>query len=162
IATPGTYTLSETGTNFLSGANSTRFQVQPLLVQSFAPTPTGFTVIFNEAFDPSTLNLYDAVSAGFGAADATLVGNTTAAVKGFLIVTATNPGLIFIKTGFLLAADAFHNTVANALLKNDTYTVTLRSATSGFKDANGVLLNSNGGNYTTTFTFTNAAVVLSV
>ena len=83
---------------------------------------------FNEPFTPGTLNLYDAATANNGPADVTLVGATTGAVKGSLLIDPTNTQITFIKTGYILAGDPFHNTVANSLLKNDTYTVTLRSA----------------------------------
>jgi len=152
LNTPGTYTLSESSSGFLTGAASASFAIQPLLVTAVTPTSTGFTVTFNEPIDPSTLNLYDAATAGFGPADVTLVGATTGAVKGSLVLNASNTGFTFVKTGYIAQGDPFHNNVLNALLKNDTYTVTLRSASNGFKDLNGVLLNGSG-NYTTTFSF---------
>ena len=91
-----------------------------LQVSSFAPTSTGFTVLFNQAIDPITLNLYDTEDVP-AASDVTLVGASTGNVHGSLVVNAAANAVTFIKTGSGLAPD--------------TYTVMLSSASDGFIDS---------------------------
>jgi VCBS repeat-containing protein len=125
-----------------------------LIVTAFQTTSSGFTVEFSQAFDASSLNLYDAQTGDFGPADVTLVGSTVGPVRGSLVLNAAANTATFIKTGGLLAPD--------------TYTVRLRSATNGFKSLNGNLLDRNddgsaGDDYLTTFTVApSSALVLSV
>ena len=48
-----------------------------LIVTSFTPTATGFTATFSKPFVNTTtspIHIYDAASAGYGAAEVTLVG----------------------------------------------------------------------------------------
>src|SRR5262249_8793297 len=106
------------------------------------PTSTGFVAQFDADLDVATLNLYDTESGGLGAADATLVGTATGPVRGSLVV---DPGLrkvTFVRTGGVLAPDA--------------YALTLRSAATGFPSAGGPLPDGNGDgtagdSYATTF-----------
>jgi hypothetical protein len=156
LTTPGPYNLSENGTSGLFGPVSNSFQVVPQILQvsSFTQTSTGFTVTFNEAFVPGVINLYDAASANYGPADVTLVGQSTGAVKGSLIIDPTNTIITFVKTGGVLAAD--------------NYSVTLVSGSNAFVDSNGIPLDGNGDfvpgdNYANTFSVaSSAAVVVSV
>jgi hypothetical protein len=99
------------------------------------------------------LNLYDQGGL-LGAADVTVVGNTVGKVNGSLVVHAAGDQVTFVKTGSALA--------------NDTYTVTLRSASNGFRNA-AHLLDGNadgtpGDDYVTTFTrnVASAAVTASI
>ncbi|MCH8921533.1 MAG: hypothetical protein IIA67_00115, partial [Planctomycetes bacterium] len=109
---------------------------------NFSTTPSGFTVNFNSVLAVTPLNLYDSNSGALGPADVTLVGNTTGAVRGSLILSPDHRQATFVATGGPLAAD--------------TYTVTLRSASNGFQDTAGELLDGNsdgtvGDDYTNTF-----------
>jgi RHS repeat-associated protein len=115
----------------------------PLSIWDFHATATGFTAEITAALDATSLNLYQTETGGEGPADLTLIGATTGVVAGSLVVDPAAGTLTFIKTGGVLAPD--------------TYTVTLRSATDGFKDAGGVLLDGDadgvpGGDYVNTFT----------
>src|SRR5207245_1699810 len=101
-----------------------------LAVTAFHSTPSGFTMEFNQPLDPSVLNLYDTESHQFGPPDVTLVGATTGTVNGSLVIDATGRAITFVKTG--------------AVLVPDVYKVILRSATDGFKDLNGQLLDGDG------------------
>jgi hypothetical protein len=105
--------------------------LRPLQVTDFGFDGNGFVVQFNDAFDPTLINLYDSALVGLGAADITLVGDTTGAVKGSLVLDADSRSLRFLRTGQGLAPD--------------TYTVTLRSSENAFRNASG-LLDGNGDN----------------
>lgn len=125
-------------------ATVTIVDVTPVLqVTSLTPTDAGFVADFNIPFDASQLNLYDTQSAGMGMADVTLTGSTTGPIAGSLMVDPAGQQVTFINTG--------------AALPPDTYTVLLRSADNGFRDANGGLLDGNqdgaaGGDYMAQFT----------
>ncbi|MEQ1828577.1 MAG: LamG-like jellyroll fold domain-containing protein, partial [Pirellula sp.] len=115
-------------------------------------SPSSVRFQFNTAIDLSVLNLYDGVDASVDAADITIVGATTGAVKGSILWDATTNALTFVKTGSPLVAD--------------TYTATLFSRADGFKSSTGELLDGDsngtpGGNFVTTFgvTTTTARVV---
>jgi hypothetical protein len=114
-----------------------------LFANRFTATSTGFTARFNRDFDPSVLNLYDSAGGLLGAADVMVVGTSSGTVRGSLILSAANQQITFVRTGGPLAAD--------------TYTVTLRSAVSGFREPGGGLLDGNadgtvGDDFTTIFT----------
>ncbi|MDV6033156.1 MAG: cadherin repeat domain-containing protein [Phycisphaera sp. RhM] len=122
-------------------------------IASFSPTPSGFVAELSEEINTSVINLYDSENGLAGAADVTLTGATTGDVAGSLIMDGTS--LTFIASGGPLATD--------------TYTVTLRSATDGFKDlADGELLDGDGdsvagGNFVDTFTVSSGtALVVSL
>jgi hypothetical protein len=88
------------------------------------------------------LNLYDQ-GGQFGAADVTVVGETSGAVRGSLVVAADARSVTFIRTGAAMPADV--------------YTVTLQAASTSFRDAAGFVLDGDGnglsgGDYTTSFT----------
>ena len=101
-----------------------------LEVSAAAPTPAGVAIAFNMPFDALALNLYDTESANLGPADVLLVGASAGAVAGSLIVAPDARSVTFLKTGGPLVAD--------------TYTLTLRSAADGFRDASGGLLDGDG------------------
>ncbi len=125
-----------------------------LVVTSITPTSSGVTIHFNKPFQPDVLNLYDAESAGLGAPDLTLTGASTGQILGSVIVAPGNDALTFIKT--------------NGVLAPDTYTLTLRSASNGFKRPNEVLLDGDndgkaGGNHVSTFqVLPSSGVTLSI
>lgn len=111
------------------------------VVSDVTPTTTGVAVDFNRDFDRQTLNLYDADSA-LGAADLLLNGATTGPVRGSVVLDANNRRLTFVAT--------------TGRLLPDTYTLTLRSAATGVRDASTILLDGDangtaGGDYLTTF-----------
>ncbi len=120
--------------------------VNVVQISSVIATATGFVVDVDSILDVTLLNLYDSQAGTFGSADMTLVGNTTGAVRGSLILSADQRQATFIATGGPLAPD--------------TYTLTLRSGDNGFRDTAGNLLDGNsdgtpGDDYTTTFVVTN-------
>jgi hypothetical protein len=113
-----------------------------LRVATFTATSTGFVVRFNGPADVGQINLYDTQTGGLGQADVTLVGAATGAVRGTLVLDPDGMAVTFIRTG--------------GELLPDTYTVTLRSASNGFRATTGTLLDGNadgtpGDNYTATF-----------
>ncbi len=125
-------------------ANHVLANDSPLAVSAFTDTNSGFTARFNRPLDASALNLYDTETA-----DATFIGSTVGPVKGSLVVN--NDQISFIKTGDVLVPD--------------TYTVTLHSGVTGFKDQNGNLLDGNndgtaGDNFLTSFTVNASRAVI--
>ena len=82
-----------------------------LTVTSFTPLTSGFAVTFNRPVNTSLLNLYDGlipdsvspqnpngINNSFGAADVTLVGQNTAAVRGSLVWNSATDTASFVKT----------------------------------------------------------------
>jgi VCBS repeat-containing protein len=102
---------------------------ETLRVSQFTPTNTGFQVRFNRAIDPAVLNLYDTERGGLGAADVSLTGSG-GLVKGSIVVDADGRGLTFIRSGGVLAPDA--------------YTVRLESGAMALQDTAGSALDGNG------------------
>ena len=100
-----------------------------LIVTSFVPTSTGFTPQFNKEINSSVLNLHDQGDL-LGPADVTVVGATTGAVRGSLVVDSGLRQVTFIATG--------------GVLTPDTYIVTLKSGVSAFQDTAGQLLDGDG------------------
>src|SRR5207253_1940369 len=96
--------------------------VSTLHVTALTPNASGFSIQLNQAIDASVLNLYDQANV-LGAADVTLAGATSGAVRGSIVLNAAGDGFTFIRT--------------TAALAPDSYTVTLRSAANGFKAASG-------------------------
>jgi len=157
--------------NFLTSTSATLSQVVTtgsLQVSTFTATTTGFTAVFNRAINVGTinspiLNLYDNSSGTLGPADVTLVGTTAGAIRGSLVVDPTGTHIAFIQTGQTGVGPA----ALKGVLPNDTYTVTLRSASNGFKDIAGNLLDGNadgtpGDNFVTTFVVNNSTNSVTV
>jgi hypothetical protein len=99
-------------------------------------------VDFNRDLDASVLNLYDLEDGSLGAADVTLVGATVGTVRGSVVIDPSLRRLTFVRTG--------------GLLLPDSYTLTLRSSASGFRDSLSALLDGDangiaGGDFTQTF-----------
>ncbi|MCB1967173.1 MAG: cadherin-like domain-containing protein, partial [Candidatus Accumulibacter sp.] len=116
--------------------------VDGLAVTRAAIDTSGVSVRFNRAIEPTALNLYATETGGQGPADMTLLGASTGAVTGSLILDTDLSGFRFVKTGGVLPAD--------------TYTLTLRSAADGFFDTVNHLLDGDddgtpGGDYLTSF-----------
>ncbi len=169
FASAGSNTLYVTVSN-MAGASgsSSNFNVtvqNPVLaVTSFSPLTSGFAVTFNRAVNLSLLNLYDGlipdtvspqnpfgINNSLGAADLTLIGQNSGAVRGSLVWNSATNTATFVKTDGVLAPD--------------TYTVTLFSRANGWVDAlTGLPLNGTAGDdYTTTFVVAaTSAVVLTV
>ncbi|HYV35383.1 MAG TPA: cohesin domain-containing protein, partial [Gemmataceae bacterium] len=94
-------------------------------------------------------NLYDAATAGYGPADVVLTG-PSGPVRGSLLINAGNSSFTFIKTGVGTTG------LFAGVLPAGAYTVTFRSATDGFVEPGGALLDGNGDgvagdDYVTTF-----------
>ena len=109
----------------------------------------GFVARFNRPLNSSVLNLYDTATAGYGPADVTVVGMTVGSVAGSLVVSDDGRTVTFVKTGSPLEAD--------------TYTLTFRSATNGFRGTEGHLLDGDqdgfdGGDCVTTLTVASSTV----
>jgi len=124
----------------LAGTNG-----NPLVVTNLQPAPNGVAVSFNRPIDPTVLYLYTSATALSAPPDLSVVGDTSGPVMGSLLIGPQTNSLIFVKAGGPFTADA--------------YTVTLRSATNGFKDFQGNLLAGSNGVAGSAFTgrFTNAA-----
>lgn len=106
--------------------NGTLTVISSLVVTGLQPGLSGVSVFFNRTINAGVLFLYGTN----GPADFTLVGGNSGPVTGSLIVGAQATNVSFIKTGGPLPADI--------------YTVTLVSATNGFEDLNGNLLDGTG------------------
>ncbi len=157
--------------NFFGSASPTLTQtvnIVSLRVSTFTPTATGFTAIFNRPLSLGTvsspvLNLYDNSSCTLGPEDITLVrASNGASIRGSLVVDPTATQITFIQTGQTGVLGSAAPETLFGVLPNDTYTVTLRSASNGFQDTTGNLLDGNGDgtagdNYVTTFVVSNPA-----
>jgi hypothetical protein len=113
-----------------------------LVVTSFIPSSSGFVAEFSDDLDTAVLNLYETQAAVFDPADVRLTGLNTGPVDGSLVVDASLRTITFLKTADVLVAD--------------TYSVTLRSASDGFRDGTGRLLDGDadgtaGDDFETTF-----------
>ena len=155
-------------------SNDVTITVSPttLYVTTFAATSTGFQAVFNRAIAVGTpsapvLNLYDNSSGTMGPADVTLVGAATGPIRGSLVIDQNNTRITFIQTGQTGVLGSAVSTTLFGVLPNDTYTVTLRSASNGFQDTSGSLLDGNADgtpddNYVTTFVVSNPAKSITV
>ncbi len=143
-----------------------------LIVSSFMATATGFAAVFNhalnlgDAFTP-ILNLYDNSTGTLGPADVTLVGKASGTIRGSLVVDQNNTRITFIQTGQTGVLGSAAQSTLFGVLPNDTYTVTLRSASNGFQDTNGNLLDGNadgtqGDDFVTTFVVNNSSNSVTV
>ncbi len=122
--------LADEGVRQLGLYGRTLPEQPDLLVSSFVPDSSGFTLQFNSELDASRVNLYDAESVQLGAEDVTLNGAVTGLVPGSLVVDDSSRGARFIVSGGVLAPD--------------TYTVYLRSGSESFKSADQTLLDGDG------------------
>ncbi|MEF7616672.1 CARDB domain-containing protein [Aquincola sp. MAHUQ-54] len=151
-AAAGSYQVSATAIDEDGSYTVAGPQVQvaqtPLQVTAFAATNTGFTLRFNRVVDAASLNLYDAASHGFGAADIVFANAAGQPVAGSVVLDADGRGLTFVKTGGTLAAGA--------------YSVRLASGATAFADLDGNGDGTAGDAYTTSFTAAAGGAVLSI
>ena len=172
ISEIGTHTITavysgDTNVTGSTSATLTQIVIAPsLYVTDFTKTATGFTAVFNQPLSLSTangspvLNLYDNSSGSLGPVDVTLVRANGDIISGSLVVDPTATQITFIETGQSGVIPSSAPNTLFGVLPNDTYTVTLRSATNGFKDTNDNLLDGNadgtpGDDYVTTFVVNN-------
>jgi fibronectin type 3 domain-containing protein len=156
LKTSGSQTITAADTvavNPVIDGTSAAITARGLMVASFTPSATGFSVAFSKPFVPEKLTLYgpglDTVL------DVTLVGSANGPISGSLLLDPSNKSISFHATanGLWLL-----NGFSSVVLPDDTYTVTLVSGAglNGFQDALGAGLdgtNSGGhANYSTTFT----------
>jgi hypothetical protein len=106
-----------------------------LAVTSFQLTHSGYQVRFNQAVDPSTLNLVDGQSYGWGASDAVFSDGANKPVAGSVVLDADGMGYTFVKTGGPASA---------GVLAGGNYALTLSSRADGFVDTHGRLLDGDG------------------
>ncbi len=161
-------------TNFTSSTSATLLQTvkDGLIVSSFMAGSTGFSAVFRHPLNLGTvlapiLNLYDNSTGSLGPADVTLVGAATGPIRGSLVVDQNNTRITFIETGQAGVLGSAAPGTLFGVLPNDTYTVTLRSASNGFQDTNGNLLDGNadgtpGDNFVTTFVVNNSSNSVTV
>ncbi len=157
-------TVFDTGGGSSSGNINAHVSLGVLHVTNFVQDTSGFNVTFDRAVNASVLNLYDGITLSnqtnlLGAADVTLVGQSTGLVHGSLVWNASTNTATFVANS-ILSGGIY--TRLNGQLPADNYTVTLVSGANGWVDTGGGSLNG-GTNYTTTFTVTSSsAVVLSM
>jgi PKD repeat protein len=138
-----------------------------LEVTNFSPSPTGFTVTFNHAVNPSTVNLYTSKS---NPDDVLLTtAGTQVSIRGSLLFNADDTGFTFVKSNPINGSGSFDP--SNGLLAPGNYTVELRSNTagssSGFQDLLGSSLDGSGGgfpgsNFVTTFSVAAPPVAVGI
>lgn len=142
-----TYTVTVEVDDLDGGVFSDTFQVSiqndTLRVLNFQQNPSGFTVSFNRPPLLDDLNLYDGDDAPLDLPDLAFVGQSTGAVRGSMVWDNATNTLTFVKSG--------------GVLDDDTYTVTLISASDAFHDDQGSLLDGDldyqdGGDFIATFT----------
>jgi hypothetical protein len=126
-----------------------------MVVSGFTPTPSGFTVNFSKAFDPSKLTMYGPPGT---VQDVTLVGAKNGAISGTLAFPASMLDPVDQSITFSATSASLLQFFNSPVLPDDTYTVTLRSgsAGNGFFDMLGAALDGtdSGGHadYVATFT----------
>ncbi len=156
LASPGNQTLTAAdATNPTITGTSGTIVSRGLTVTSLMPTPTGFVATFDKPFNAAMLSLYDASSGG-GIDDVLLTGPgaTQTSFHGALIVSANDQTITFVKTSNFTGVGFNPST---GVLAAGTYTVTFRSAATGFVDSLGDPLdgvnsgNPAGSNYVATF-----------
>ncbi len=127
-----------------------RYVPTGLLVNSLTQEPGGFKAIFNEAINPSPINLYDYGST-FGPADVTVQGPSpsTSYINGSLFIDPSDQTITFLKGG----------SGSSGQMAAGTYSVTFRSASNGFEDMSGNLLDS-GSNYTANLIISSSSAVI--
>ncbi len=137
-----------------------------LTVTSLTPTSTGFVATFDEPFNPTVLNLYDAGGVD-GPDDVLLTGPGAPQISthGTLIIDPSDQTITFVKTSNFTSVNFNPST---GVLAAGTYTVTFRSASNGFVDSladpldglnNG---NPAGSNYVATFVVTAPPVTVGI
>jgi autotransporter-associated beta strand protein len=145
-----TITVTDTSaTNPIVMGTSGSLTTRGLIVTSFTPMPTGFTVTFSKPFVPGNVSLYGTSTSTVQ--DVTLVGDHVGAISGSLVMDASNTSMTFKATANSLL---LMNGYASPVLPDDTYTATIvsgGSTSSGFSDVLGIgldgLNNATSANY---------------
>jgi uncharacterized repeat protein (TIGR03803 family) len=172
LVKPGTYQLSAIVTGLYTGPSSASFSVAPLQVQSFAGSPSGFSLQFNAPYLVNSVTpvLYGAgygINAPVPSVTLTQIqdasGNpVNTPVEGSVILNTAVNGLNFLATNTSYEANN-----GSPILPDGTYVADLTSSatTNGFQALNsgggfldGLLSGHAGsGDYIATFTVTAAA-----
>lgn len=147
IVTMGSPTNATQGTTTVHTATIVDNEATTLRVNTFTPTATGFAVDFNRAIDATDVNLYDSQAGSLGTSDVVVTG-PGGVIRGSLVINPSLTRATFVQTGGVLA--------------DGNYSVTLRSATNGFNDSTGEILDGDGngtagGDYTTSFPVSSSA-----
>jgi hypothetical protein len=171
LNTPGVQTLTATDT--VSGINGTTgvIPVRGLVVTSFTPTPSGFSVTFNKAFNPGVVSMYTPLPAGSGGMPDDIMLSTfgtQVSVRGSVVYNADDTGFTFVRTATISAVGTFNPT--SGLLTAGNYTVTLRSGSiglNGLQDTLGGALDGtdsagSGANYCITFSVSPPPVAVGI
>jgi hypothetical protein len=166
LATAGNQVISATDINNASISGSSGPTVtRGLVVTNFSTTSSGFTISFNQSFNPSSVLMY---TTGTTPDDIILsTTNSQVSVRGSVLINATDTSITFVKTENISSAGTFNP--ANGLLAAGNYTLTLRSLTasgSGFQDALGAGLDGsntgNTANYKITFSVSAPPVAVGI
>jgi hypothetical protein len=147
----------------IAGATSA-IVTRGLLVTSFSPTPSGFTIAFDKPFNPSTVLMYTAGSTKDDILLATT--NSQVSVRGSAIINASDTGFTFVKSDSISATGVFN--AASGVLAAGNYTLTLRSLSggNGFADSLGAALDGTdtgtGANFRITFSVSALPVAVGI
>jgi hypothetical protein len=165
-------TASDINNASITAAKST-IALRGLVVTGFTPTPSGFTVSFNQPFNPSTIAMYSPTGIQDDITLATMASQVS--VRGSVIFNSpTNPtGFTFVKTTQVSPFGTFNPgaTRTSGLLAAGNYTVTLRSynaaTNNGFQDMLGEALDGQdtataGLNYVFTFSVAPPPVAVGI
>ena len=140
------------------------FTTWPVCHRAFA-TPTGFSVVFDEPFNPSLISLYNYGASG-GPDDVLLdsASGPQLSYRGSLVIDPSDRTITFVKTSTFTSVNFSPST---GVLAAGTYTVTLRTASNGFQDQAGHFLDGldegdTGFNYVATFVVTGTPAVVGV
>jgi hypothetical protein len=162
-------TATDASNSAITGATNP-ILTRGLVVTSFTPTPTGFVVTFNQAFNLNSIVMYTEN----GLKDDIMLATTSAqvSIKGSVLVNSplAPTSLTFVKTEFMTASGSFNP--GNGLLSAGKYTVTLRSysgsTNDGFQDSylSGALDGEDQGNpgvnYVYTFSVSTPPVAVGI
>ena len=139
LATPGNQSIAaiDLRSPTITGVSSA-IVTRGLVVTSFSPTPSGFTIAFNKPFKPSMVLMYTAGSTPDDVILATT--NSQVSVRGSAVFNASATGFTFVKTDSISATGVLNP--ASGVLAAGNYTLTLRSLSggNGFADALGTPL----------------------
>ena len=98
-------TASDVSNPSIAGATSA-IVTRGLVVTSFSPTPSGFTIAFDKPFNPSTVLMYTAGSTKDDILLATT--NSQVSVRGSAIFNASDTAFTFVKTDSISATGVFN------------------------------------------------------
>ena len=163
LMTPGSQSITAADINTPSiTGGSGPIVTRGLVVTAFSPTPSGFAISFDKAFNPSTVGMY-------GSTPDDIILATTGSqvsVRGSVIFNASDTGMTFVKTDSISALGIFNP--ASGLLAPGNYTLTLRSLSggNGFADTLGAPLDGtntgSSANYRITFSVSAPPVAVGI